>query len=664
MKLSFDLRNRWRATTALCVVSTLAIVSASYGAEWGRSSWDKRKHDPHHHSGQDNGNNNDHGHDNHDNDHGHATTESPIKHVIVLIGENRGLDHTFGVYRPKGKGQTISNLLSKGIVNEDGSPGPNFALAQQFSVGAQPAYYIGAPKVAKFPYSAANVMPQPNTAGTPTTSRDTAPPFRTIAEASVEKDIDPSDLDILTTGASNLPTNSLDTRVPGAGALAGPFPLQGPAISDDDYTGDTTHRFYQAWQQQNCSIDNATKQNPTGCLSDLFPFVMASYSATNKSQGNSMGFYNAEQEQAPVLKMLADRFTLSDNFHQSFQGGTGANHFMLGTGDAGYWSDGNGNAIAPPANVATANPNPKPNTVNQYTVDGNFSAEPNCKQRHYYMLNNVNPGFLPNGALAGGTTLPPQTVRTIGDALIEKKISWAYYGGAYNDAVVLSNEAVAANPTSPNLGAAALTDPAHALGVAYCQICNPFQYAKSIMADPAVRTAHIKDTADLITAIKNNTLPAVSFGKPDGLLDGHPQSSKVDLLEAYLLNVLGALDDNPKLKAETAVLVTFDEAGGYWDSGFVQPLDFFGDGPRIPLLVLSPYSTGGKIHHGYGDHVSILKFIERNWKLQPLTTRSRDNLPNPKITKNNPYVPTNSPALDDLFDAFDFDHPVTQAYTE
>ena len=44
MKLSFDLRNRWRATTALCVVSTLAIVTASYGAEWGRSNWDKRKH--------------------------------------------------------------------------------------------------------------------------------------------------------------------------------------------------------------------------------------------------------------------------------------------------------------------------------------------------------------------------------------------------------------------------------------------------------------------------------------------------------------------------------------------------------------------------------------------------------------------------------------------
>ena len=184
------------------------------------------------------------------------------------------------------------------------------------------------------------------------------------------------------------------------------------------------------------------------------------------------------------------------------------------------------------------------------------------------------------------------------------------------------------------------------------------------MADPAVRTAHIKDTADLITAIQNNTLPAVSFGKPDGLLDGHPQSSKVDLLEAYALKILGALDDNPKLKAETAVFVTFDEAGGYWDSGFVQPIDFFGDGPRIPLLVLSPYSTGGKIYRGYSDHVSILKFIERNWKLQPLTNRSRDNLPNPKTKNNNPYVPTNSPALDDLFEAFDFDHAVTQAYIQ
>jgi len=102
------------------------------------------------------------------------------------------------------------------------------------------------------------------------------------------------------------------------------------------------------------------------------------------------------------------------------------------------------------------------------------------------------------------------------------------------------------------------------------------------------------------------------------------------------------------------VIITFDEGGGYWDSGFIQPIDFFGDGPRIPLVAVSPFSTGGKIDHAYADHVSILKFVERNWSLQPITGRSRDNLPNPTATPDNPYVPTNMPALSDLFGMFDF----------
>jgi phospholipase C len=626
------------------------------------------------------------------------TTESPIKHVIILIGENRGLDHTFGVYTPKGQGQTISNILSKGIVNEDGTPGPNYSLALQYAVSPQSSYYIGPPDSAKTPYNTTtSLMPQPNTNGAPQSPYTTivnstgtnynTGPFTTIPP---EPDIQPENASLLTTGATGLPSGTLDTRVPGAGNLPpGPFVLQGPNISDDDYTGDMTHRYYQAFQQQDCSLANATNENPTGCLNDLFGFVMATYSATNQSAGNEMGFYNAGQEQATLLKTLADRFTLSDNFHQSFLGGTGANHFMFGTGDAGFWSNGAGNPVSPPSSLI-ANPNPKAGTVNTYTADNAFSncsditqpgvqpiiqyieslpyaAEPNCAQNHYYMLDNTNPGYFPNGSLvpAVQNALPPSPVKTIGDALTEKNISWAYFGGSYNDAVILANEAVAANPANPSLTMAALADPAHALGVTYCQICNPFQYSASIMGDPTQRMAHIKDTADLITDIQNNTLPAVSVGKPDGLLDGHPQSSKIDLFEAYVENILDALEANPRLKAETAVFITWDEAGGYWDSGFVQIFDYFGDGPRIPLLVLSPYSTGGMVKHGYADHVSLLKFIERNWHLQPLTDRSRDNYPNPQSGASNPYVPTNMPALDDLFDAFDFAAaPVNQPYTE
>jgi len=127
----------------------------------------------------------------------------------------------------------------------------------------------------------------------------------------------------------------------------------------------------------------------------------------------------------------------------------------------------------------------------------------------------------------------------------------------------------------------------------------------------------------MIIDAERNCGPPVSFAKPDGLLDGHPQSSKLGLFEAYLKNILDTLDDNPKLKAHTAVFVIFDETGGYYDSGFIQPLDFFGDGPRIPLIVISPFSRGGKVSHTYGDHVSVLKFIERNWDLPPLTGRSR-----------------------------------------
>ena len=85
-----------------------------------------------------------------------------------------------------------------------------------------------------------------------------------------------------------------------------------------------------------------------------------------------------------------------------------------------------------------------------------------------------------------------------------------------------------------------------------------------------------------------------------------------------------------------------------------QPLTFFGDGPRVPMMVVSPYARRGYVDHTYYDHVSILKFIERNWGLQPLSTRSRDNLPNPVVDKANPYVPLNMPAIGDLMEMFHF----------
>src|SRR5271156_5932875 len=106
-----------------------------------------------------------------------AATRTPIKHVIVVIGENRTFDHLFGLYRPR-PGQTVSNLLSKGIVNADGTPGPHFAQAAQFEVEPQSSYYISAAH--KTPYA---VLPPPNLDATPAILRDNLHPFNTTPEA-------------------------------------------------------------------------------------------------------------------------------------------------------------------------------------------------------------------------------------------------------------------------------------------------------------------------------------------------------------------------------------------------------------------------------------------------------------------------------------------------
>jgi phospholipase C len=428
------------------------------------------------------------------------------------------------------------------------------------------------------------------------------------------------------------------------------------------------------WQQSDCSAADATPANPSGCLNDLYPYV--GIARADGSGGNAMGFYNVERGDAPVLKRLADEYTMSDNFHQSVMGGTFVQHMMLGTGDVMFWqpfTNAAGVTISQPPPGAVVDPTPKDATTIGFTKDKAWTAcdasapwaatitsylatlpwRPDqapirCEAGKFFEINNIRPGFQANGQIddaniTSGSKVPPSAIRTIGDALNEKKITWAYYGGGYNAAVRFANGS---------------TDPIDALigtgGDFYCDICNPFQYATSIMGNPAQRQAHIKDATDFFDALEAGRLPAVSYVKPDSFDDGHPATSKVNLFEALVDRIHRDLKARPELFEETAFFIAFDEGGGYWDSGAFLPVDFFGDGPRIPFIVVSPHARGGKVVHSYTDHASVLKFIERNWRLSPLTARSRDNLPNPKAGRD-PYIPTNVPALGDLFDMFAFE---------
>jgi phospholipase C len=656
----------------------------------------------------------------------HEGTLTPIKHVIVIIGENRSFDHVFATYKPVNKDEKVLNLLSKKIVNADGTPGPNYGEALQYQAFDTKTYQFNPPKK---PY----VTLPPALTGGPsipyvcqalkiTSGTSCVTPENIAFTKTIENGLADDYYQYLLTGGTGQASKVPDARLFYAGRDAshlppGPYQLTSKTYPYDAYAASPVHRFYQMWQQLDCNAAAADQKNGWGCTSDQYPWVEVTVGAGSNGKGQpsgfndtttgegstAMGFFNVQQGDVPYFKELADTYTMSDNYHQAVNGGTGANHIMLGTADAIYFSDEKGHPQTPPNNGVNPNnpgtpllgktsalseienPNPQSGTNNYYIQDGygggsgspsattpndNYGGgsyvncaddsqpgvpavlnylgslknkvESRCAHGHYYLLNNYNPGYFGDGTNAYTDTnpnnyvftIPPSTVRNIGDLLNSKNISWAYFGDQWNEYL---NDKYDQSATD-----------------VYCNICNWAQYSTSIMTDPEQRAEHLKDTTDLYAGIEKGKLPAVSYVKPSGLVDGHPASSKLNLFEGFVKKIVDAVKANPKLWNDTAIMVTFDEGGGYWDSGYVQPLDFFGDGTRIPMIVVSKYSTGGHISHSYTDHVSVAKFIEANWGLDPITHRSRDNLPNP-LTSFNPYIPTNSPAIGDLMDMFNFD---------
>src|SRR6185312_13774283 len=139
------------------------------------------------------------------------------------------------------------------------------------------------------------------------------------------------------------------------------------------------------------------------------------------------------------------------------------------------------------------------------------------------------------------------------DALTKKRVSWKYYADGYNQA-----------GTPP---------PGSTL---YCAICNGMQYAQSVMTTSLKN--NIQDLSVFAQDVQNGALPAVSYIKPSVLTDGHPGTSTLALFEAFTKNIVDTVQSNPKLWSKTAILITFDESGGEYDSGYIQPIDFFGDG--------------------------------------------------------------------------------------
>lgn len=185
------------------------------------------------------------------------STATPIKHVILIIGENRTFDEVFGTYEPRHG--TVWNLRSEGILNADGSPGPNFYKAQQWMATDTGTYSIHPGKT-----SAYATLEAITTSGTPSSA-----PFASAADAEAVEPALPTDYyPFLADGGSGLPAGTtIDPRFP-SDLANGPFDIT-HSLTYDDYAGSPVHRFFQMWQQTDCDITKATRRNPSGCQMDL-----------------------------------------------------------------------------------------------------------------------------------------------------------------------------------------------------------------------------------------------------------------------------------------------------------------------------------------------------------------------------------------------------------
>ncbi len=328
-------------------------------------------------------------------------------------------------------------------------------------------------------------------------------------------------------------------------------------IPADLKSGDLVHRFYQ----EKLQIDNG-KMDQFVAWSDAAGLVMSYYDATNLPEGK-----------------LAQQYTLADNFFHGAFGGSFLNHFFLVCACAPVWFD------APADMVAQLDDNGKLVKDGVVTPDG-FAVNT------AYTINQPHPASVTDPA----KLVPLQTMPTIGDRLSEKGVAWAWYSGGWNDAL------------------AGKPDPLFQFHH------QPFAYFANYADGKPAKSEHLKDITDFQTALKNNSLPAVSFVKPLGEENEHPGYADLLRGQQYVADLVAQVQASPYWK-DAAIIITYDENGGRWDHVAPPKIDIWGPGTRVPTIIISPFAKKGYVDHTQYDTTSILKFIETRWNLAPLGTR-------------------------------------------
>ena len=368
-----------------------------------------------------------------------------------------------------------------------------------------------------------------------------------------------------------------------------PFRIDQPPISSplDIRTRDLVHRFYQHKEQIN------------GGRNDRFV-------AMSNAGALVMGYYDGSR--LPMWS-IAREFTLADNFFMGAFGGSFLNHFWLvcactpqylnAPDEVRAVENGNGRLARQSESPGSAMQGPVLLKDNSVTSAG-------------YVVNTLQPPYQPSAiapAVHGDAAfadpgnprrLPPQTMTTIGDTLSRKHISWAWYAGGWNRA--LADRSVIYNENSVNF------QPHHQV----------FNYFENFAPGSTQRERHLRDAEAFMTDIDSGRLPQVAFYKPTAKLNSHPGYTDVLSGDSHIADVIARIRKNKALWKDVAIIVTYDENGGFWDHVAPPAGDYWGPGSRVPTIIVSPFAGKGVVDHTLYDTTSIIKFITLRFGLESL----------------------------------------------
>lgn len=294
----------------------------------------------------------------------------------------------------------------------------------------------------------------------------------------------------------------------------------------------------------------------------------------NSQKALALGYYHTMK--LPLAKLAAE-YTLCDRFFHAAIGGSMLSHVWMIAARTARWPD------APDTVRTRHDAHGNPTHGGYVTEDG-------------YVIGTCQARLGPHSrTIADSLLVPPQDFETIGDRLSDQGISWAWYAGGW-DAVL------AGNPPAT-----------------YQYHHQPFVFFRRYGPGTPGR-AHLRDETEFLAAARAGRLPAVSFVKPVGEHNEHPGYADVMTGEKHTLELVQAVMGGPQWDS-TAIVITYDEHGGFWDHVPPPVVDRWGPGLRVPAIVISPFAKRHHVDHTTYDTTSLLALIEKRWGLAPLSKR-------------------------------------------